>query len=424
MCTFLFNLLPFFMASLTVCFMLCVMLCTGGNFRSKIRRTGYRNGFTLVELLVVIAIIGVLIALLLPAVQAAREAARRMSCSNQVKQLSISLHNYHDVHLSFPAGGAIFLGSQPRFSAFLTLLPFIEQQPVYDAYLGAMQASRAAGVTPSNIAPWMNSSTTGVPSTAGTIIDQIRYTQIAALVCPSDPNKQKPPGNVVGRTSYAISSGDWAAEEAGRPATTSISDLNPRSIFIFGCFWRTMTTMTDGTSNTAVFSEKAIGGTSGIRKLRGGIAYVSGNPLNGLPTSATYCSVSACLTVRNNDEFSSTVTNTNLGGSNTVGVSWLDGTVVRNGFSTIIPPNGPSCGAQDGSTGSVREHSRAMPAASSYHPGGVQVGLGDGSVRFVSETINAKTAGGVNYCVTSGESPFGVWGALGSVNGGESTSLQ
>ncbi|MDR0337976.1 MAG: DUF1559 domain-containing protein [Planctomycetaceae bacterium] len=377
------------------------------------------SGFTLVELLVVIAIIGVLIALLLPAVQAAREAARRMQCANQVKQLSISLHNYHDVHQSFPAGGALFLGSSSRYSAFFALLPFVEQQPVYDAYVGALQASVAAGVTA--IAPWMSSGTASVPAAAGTIFDQTTRMQIGTFLCPSDPNKQKPSANDPGRISYTISSGDWA-DAAGAGAGTSASNLNPRSIFIYGCFWRTMATITDGTSNTIVFSEKAIGGIAGIRKLRGGIAYVSGNPLDGLPTSATTCSVNACLEVRDKDEFGSTVTDTNLGGSNNVGRSWLDGTVVRSGFSTIVPPNSPSCGAQDGTTGSVREHNRAMPAASSYHSGGVQVGLGDGSVRFISETINAKTTGGVDFCVTNGESPFGVWGALGSVNGGESAA--
>jgi hypothetical protein len=344
-----------------------------------------------------------------------------MSCSNQVKQLSLSLHNYHDTHQAFPAGGAVFMGSVNRFSAFLALLPFIEQQPVYDACIGAMQMAVNAGVTPGNISPWMGSSTTSMPPAAATTINQVQTTQINAFICPSDGNGKKLAASDLGRTSYVTSSGDWA-ENAGLGASTATSNLNPRSVFIYGRFWRTMASLTDGTSNTVVFSEKAIGGTAGIRKLRGGIAYVSGNPLDDLPTSATYCSVAACLGVRNKDEFDSSVTNTNLGGSSVVGVLWLDGTAARNGFSTIIPPNGPSCGAQNASTGSVREQSRAMPAASSYHSGGVQVGLGDGSVRFISETINTKTAGGVDYCVTTGESPFGVWGALGSMNGGESTA--
>jgi prepilin-type N-terminal cleavage/methylation domain-containing protein len=134
------------------------MLCSGDNFRSKVRRNEYRNGFTLVELLVVIAIIGVLIALLLPAVQAAREAARRMSCSNNVKQLAIGLHNYHDTHQTLPPGnlqvsnppapqldnnyggtgsalsqvtGSV-TGYRCMFAWSAFLLPFVEAQTVFE----------------------------------------------------------------------------------------------------------------------------------------------------------------------------------------------------------------------------------------------------------------------------------------------------
>jgi prepilin-type N-terminal cleavage/methylation domain-containing protein/prepilin-type processing-associated H-X9-DG protein len=97
----------------------------------------HRKAFTLVELLVVIAIIGILVALLLPAVQAAREAARRMSCGNNLKQIALSIHNYHDVNKSFPQGG-ITLGAccgTPSYSTWaIAILPFIEQQNLYDQY--------------------------------------------------------------------------------------------------------------------------------------------------------------------------------------------------------------------------------------------------------------------------------------------------
>ena len=94
----------------------------------------WQRGFTLVELLVVIAIIGILIALLLPAVQAAREAARRSQCTNQIKQLAIGLHNYHDTFLSFPNGGHYSSGSTSQHGWAVAILPYIEQKPLYDKF--------------------------------------------------------------------------------------------------------------------------------------------------------------------------------------------------------------------------------------------------------------------------------------------------
>src|SRR5262245_7342752 len=93
-----------------------------------------RRGFTLIELLVVIAIIAVLIALLLPAVQAAREAARRAQCTNNLKQIALALHNYHDTTLSFPPGGINdrgFLGTWWSWASFI--LPRLEQGPLYNS---------------------------------------------------------------------------------------------------------------------------------------------------------------------------------------------------------------------------------------------------------------------------------------------------
>src|SRR5687767_8597039 len=101
----------------------------------RLRDRATPRGFTLVELLVVIAIIGILVALLLPAVQAAREAARRMSCSNNLKQLGLACHNYHDVYGQFPPNGLFFSNwGISTGSPFVKILPYMENQPMYDKF--------------------------------------------------------------------------------------------------------------------------------------------------------------------------------------------------------------------------------------------------------------------------------------------------
>lgn len=128
-----------------------------------------RSAFTLVELLVVIAIIGILIALLLPAVQAAREAARRMSCTNNLKQIGVALHNYHDTHrklpigwLGFDAGGGADFEGDPGWAWSTRILPFMEQQALYDSLIDM-----------------------DLPVTAAAN-DQARVTVVSTFICPSD----------------------------------------------------------------------------------------------------------------------------------------------------------------------------------------------------------------------------------------------
>ena len=127
-----------------------------------------RRAFTLVELLVVIAIIGILIALLLPAVQAAREAARRSQCSNNLKQLGLALHNYHDTFKAQPPrqGGPLWSGGSltnpPRHSAFVNLLPFIEQD------------ARYSQIMTSQLNAWSGGADSGYVG------------EIAPFICPSD----------------------------------------------------------------------------------------------------------------------------------------------------------------------------------------------------------------------------------------------
>ena len=383
-----------------------------------------KRAFTLVELLVVIAIIGVLIALLLPAVQAAREAARRMQCTNKVKQLALALHNYHDTYQSFPAGASPFYavttvdsGAMVRYSVCFTLLPFYEQQAVYDAYNAA-----AIGYATSGVADAVTYGTRAWSTPAAfPDLGKTMGLTLEPLQCPSENSDKY--DNTCGYTSYAASHGDFASYRCDDfiGNTVSPSGRNDRSIFFLNAFWRGMNSMSDGTSNTVVFSEKARGQINS-RLIVGGVARVSGANLadgqTNLPVTAARCSVAGCLAAQQGKKWSTAVPDADLAITHQTARNWLRSDAVNSGFNTILPPNTGGCTTAAGS-----EASRAIMPPSSYHSGGVNVALGDGSVRFISDTINAKTPGSTDYCVRSGESPFGVWGALGSAHGGESVTL-
>src|SRR5687768_5107737 len=183
-----------------------------------------RAGFTLVELLVVIAIIGVLVALLLPAVQAAREAARRSQCSNQLKQFIIAAHNYHDTMLVFPAGR-----NRRDISPHAALLPYYEQTNVHnlvDYTKSWNHANNAAA----------------------------RSAKIAFFNCPSDPQNFVPAGYA--GTSYRANQGSgvlWG-QPPTNPSDPNFGMPGPNGIFYENSYLN-MSAITDGTSNTAAFSE-------------------------------------------------------------------------------------------------------------------------------------------------------------------------
>ncbi len=193
------------------------------------------RGFTLVELLVVIAIIGVMVGLLLPAVQAAREAARRMQCGNNLKQLALAHHNYESTYKMLPArkggteGNSSLTGNRNRLcTGFVGILPYIEQQPMYDQI---QAGDPAAGIAPGGRTAW-----------EGWIVWD---NSPAAIRCPSDPN------NIPGgrRNSYAFSVGDQA--EGIRDGQVN------RGVFAYrrNVSFRDIT---DGLSNTALMSERLI----------------------------------------------------------------------------------------------------------------------------------------------------------------------
>ena len=362
------------------------------------------RAFTLVELLVVIAIIGILIALLLPAVQAAREAARRMQCSNNLKQLGLATHNFHDAFKQLPKQAQQLwaiglqgrgLGGNCQTASYVTaLLPYFEQTALYDQIINDLSTTGTYG------------GETRIPFTWDTDWNTINNS-IAPLLCPSDPNATTGGnGSDWGYNNYHCSLGDVPMEWTS--ATFS------RGPFIGGnhdskVSGKTFAAMSDGTSNTIIIAEAAIakGGSGGSPK----------NSFVEMYSNATIAddSPEACYNQRASDGTVPNAFNASGAFVFATGRNWTEARVPMNSFQTILAPNNPSCG---------NRWDIAMTTAGSFHTGGANIAMGDASVHFVSETINAgditNTCGGTGY---SGKSRFGVWGALGSASGGESESL-
>ncbi|MDR0390766.1 MAG: DUF1559 domain-containing protein [Planctomycetaceae bacterium] len=357
-------------------------------------------GFTLVELLVVIAIIGLLVALLLPAVQAARAAAQRLQCSNQIKQFSLAMHVYHDANESLPAGNSRFCRPNTTtawnaYSPFLVLMPFYEHQALYDL---ATTGSNS-GVDPSGSAPWNDR-------------------DIPALICPSESNA----GHSLGRVNYVFSLGDWPDRNNWSATAADQVIENKRGVFVRAAGsslndgptlknkWYSMGNIMDGTSNTIVFSERCV--SSRRNTIRGAYRLSLTSGLGNTVNTGASVTPKSCLDTRNGSGgYTGTVQSTDH-----FGTRWADGRGPSS-FSTILPPNSPSC-----SGGPLGYDARMLVSASSYHRGGVNVALCDGAVIFASDAINAGTLTDATTPTTSGTSPFGIWGAMGSFDGGESAS--
>ncbi|MEQ8855800.1 DUF1559 domain-containing protein [Gimesia sp.] len=330
-----------------------------------------RRGFTLIELLVVIAIIAILIALLLPAVQQAREAARRSTCKNNLKQMGLALHNYHSTHGMFPASRigpyestCTTCGPDSRFSTYVPLLPYLDQAPLYEQITGNL------------------GSTSYVWNTGFSAYK----TKLAIIMCPSDVDT----GDIttLGQHNYLFSVGD----QYSNLETNSSGAL--RGVFGFRTSVR-MRDIIDGTSNTAMVSEC-------VRPPGAG----SLTPANTFGTNSTSNTTnpSACRASFVNGAFTTGLLDRNR----SLGTRWTDGRAGYINFNTILPPNSPVCNGQTTS---------GILPPSSRHVGGVHLLMGDGAVRFISENIDTGNIAASQ--VTSGKSPYGIWGALGSKNGGE-----
>jgi prepilin-type N-terminal cleavage/methylation domain-containing protein/prepilin-type processing-associated H-X9-DG protein len=359
-----------------------------------------RQGFTLVELLVVIAIIGVLVALLLPAVQAAREAARRTQCNNNLKQLTIALHNYHDTYSAFVyrRGGTTTPNTDAgsnrgRLSGFIPLLPFIEQKPMYDQIAAG---DPAVAAPPHGRVAWNAWPAGGAHIGWNDSPD--------SLLCPSDNGYSTKVGRI---NSYAFSAGDQV-----QGATNGISG-HLRGPFGLANNVYGMSHITDGTSNTAAFSERVNHSKVPNTYKNQAPGNVTANELEHVLGMASRVSnlinnPNLCRTTSNGKFF---VAGTPV--SSRFGISWHDGQMAYIGFNTVLPPNAPAC-ADGGDWG---DQNNVVVPPSSRHAGGVNVSFCDGSVRFVSNNINTG-----NLAVAqpaTGASNYGVWGAMGSKDGGD-----
>jgi prepilin-type N-terminal cleavage/methylation domain-containing protein/prepilin-type processing-associated H-X9-DG protein len=322
------------------------------------RRSSCRVGFTLVELLVVIAIIGVLVALLLPAVQAAREAANRMSCANNLKQLTIALHNFHDSNKTMPGGE---YNTVAYHSPMMVLAPFYEQGAVFDKMdLNVLWTSE----------PNLTLSKTQPPS----------------LICPTDPRYGR--GEPLGWTSYHANMGTWVDLTGWNGPFGPHRDRTIKGYKGPGPLG--FATVTDGMSNTAAFAEVVNGaGTSTRPKYEFDCFVPPSNP------SGTTANVRTTLVPLKWQDY-------NVPWSGTwrwKGYPWTEGSPWRSWYNHILPPN-ETCWVPSEDFWSI------ISPAQSYHPGGVQVSMLDGSVRFVPENVDGF-----------------VWEAAGSSYGGESLQL-
>lgn len=326
-----------------------------------LRTAQVRRGFTLVELLVVIAIIGVLVALLLPAVQAAREAARRMSCSNNVKQISLAIHNFHDTRNKLPSGGRPPESSTIRCGVFVYLLPFLEQTTIYNQYDVSVSWGHA----------------NNVPLVAN---------RLKVYECPSSPKgslDRNPDGtSASGPWVPLVANGDYGASLGNDPGLVSVAAALSPPVKVVG------STSTTSTANNP---------TNGFMPKNASITF--GDVTDGLSnTIAVFESGGRPYLYRRGVRVSDNLVTNHVNGGGWARPASDILFAGSNAAGTTIPgvninrTNGLDVGNQAySSTGYPSVGTEGSSQPYSFHPGGLTVGIGDGSVRFLSDTIDIGT---------------------------------
>jgi prepilin-type N-terminal cleavage/methylation domain-containing protein/prepilin-type processing-associated H-X9-DG protein len=338
-----------------------------------------RSAFTLIELLVVIAIISVLIGLLLPAVQKVREAASRLKCTNHMKQLGLAIHNHHDSFQQFPFGkgpsyGAAVPGAPvyARWSVHSQILPYIEQENLFKMidFKFPPETPGMAGVI--NFMPAYQN--------PGRVNADASRVLVPGFICPSDPAPT--PGDWPGQTNYLANQGSSFLCDLSEALPSTLVPGEQSNGPFYYLSKNKIASVSDGMSNTVLFSEK----------LRG----------RGFPDPRT-----DMLTIPNQNSRDATfaactglnpATATPL--TSKQGASWVMGEMCCTTYNHVSGPNTTTC-AGIGFPGNMANMAMQVPP-SSAHTGGVNCLMGDGSVRFVTNSVTLPA-----------------WRAMGTMNGGE-----
>ena len=349
-----------------------------------------KKGFTLVELLVVIAIIGMLIAILLPAVQSAREAARRLQCANNLKQIGLAIHNYHDRTGAFPANITGATEDGGFYSWLALILPDMEQTQLYDSIHFDVSIMDTWNFSSSS--EYQNLTISATNPNA-----QAAATVVSTYLCPST-NWQR--NDAIGSAmaapgSYAGNLG-WPRGAKGLDGSSAplahhnglIGVINPKSPEEWQCASVSMSDVTDGLSNTTAIAERLIASATtpeGIGNAPVSVqSYCGGSGVElSLPYYARYCSsVPFCDPMF----------------SKYHGRAWISGwTLASNTYMHLMPINNRNCHIYGG-----EDDGNNIVTPSSNHAGGANVLMGDGSVHFIEDAIDMD-----------------IWWSLGSRNGGE-----
>jgi type II secretory pathway pseudopilin PulG len=319
--------------------------------------------------LVVIAIIAVLIALLLPAVQAAREAARRIKCSNNLKQIGLALANYESSNGCLPMSSILVYqnvtDANPIFKSYWSVVgrisPFFEQGALYSGINFSWKSSDPPNMTAAS-------------------------TAISMLLCPSDPNID--PGVNGGNPAvmcYGATMGDWFVWYKGGPRSRAPFGVNDVRLY---------SNFTDGLSNTMVFAECQVAHFQ--------FRSCSTAPFTPTQFPSTQASPAMIISLAPTCDMSRSGAKSHT--------TWANGNLFDSGMTTALTPNtkvivpgfGPNAWDLDTTDESDGGPIYAALTSDSYHPGGVSILLGDGSVRFVKDSINGAT-----------------WRALSTIAGGE-----